>query len=730
MERTKTTFFLIFILVFASAFALLSGGPKIHTYKSQKDFEKGKPKGVSINSYGELRLAPEIQEIFKPDLPFIWSAVADRKGNLYLAGGNTGQVFKVDKDSNSSMAFDSEEQQIYALTVDKKNNLYIGTSPEGKIYKVTSAGILEDAVFFDPQEVYIWSMAMDNRNNLFVATGEKGNIYKIDQNKQSSLFFASEDAHIRKIVLDSAGNLIAGTANKGQIIQIDATGKAFVLYDSPLVEITDLLVESGGDIFAAAAGESRIQRRTPSVPTPPAANLNESSENARPEDDVLDLPVQNISSGGGSFGKQGSALYKIEPDGSVKTVWTSNKARIHAIVQNENGEVVVGTGAPGRLYRINEVGEHTLLTEFDELQITNLLRISSERIFVSCSNPGKIYRVQAGNKAEGEYTSEVIDAKAQSQWGALNWEAEVPEDTRIGFYTRSGNTEEPDKTWSDWSKKYTDLTGHNITSPPARFIQFKAALSSVNGKMTPVLKEVTLSYLQKNMPPKITEITIHPAGDYYPSSQNNVASNSHINDKHAPGQNNVPNSYPGRKTFRKGFRSISWKARDGNGDKLSFDLFYKGENEKSWKTLVENHLGFLYSWDSELFADGRYFIKIVASDDVSNPESLSLSAQKISQPFKVDNTGPRVSDLRVSSKKNHTTISFTVTDELMSVRTVEYGVNAEDWKLIYPVDGICDSKTERFEIQIKPALKGDNTVVVKAKDELGNTGFGKKNLKL
>ncbi|MFQ5770108.1 MAG: hypothetical protein ACE5HX_06205, partial [bacterium] len=267
-------------------------------------------------------------------------------------------------------------------------------------------------------------------------------------------------------------------------------------------------------------------------------------------------------------------------------------------------------------------------------------------------------------------------------------------------------------------------------SPPARFIQLKATLSTKNSQNSPVLKEITFSYLQKNIAPQIKEITIHPPGDFYPESTNHVAMDSHLGNGNSSNKSRGQNQIPGHKTFRKGFRSVSWKTQDDNGDQLSFDLYYKGEDENSWKTLVKDFRGFAYSWDSELFPDGRYFIKITAKDALSNPPAMALSSEKVSPPFKVDNTGPQVSTVKVQANKNTTKILFMVTDAMMTIKTVEYGLNAEQWKLVYPVDGICDSKTEKFEITIESYIKGANTIVIKAKDALDNIGFGKTNIKL
>jgi len=717
MKLFFTTIFSLILLTGAQA-----SSPKVITYKTQRDFVKGEPKGVSINHRGEIVLAPVIEEQFSTDLAFIWSVVSDNKGNIYTAGGNGGQVFKVAPDKSSELFFEAPEVQIYALATDGKKHLFVATSPDGKVYRVPFGKKVQPEVagFFDPEETYIWSMALDSRGHLYVATGEKGRIYKIDPGGQSTQFFASEDTHIRTLLLDQDGNLYAGTSDNAMILKINSEGKAFVLYDSPLVEVTNLHLTPEGVLYAAVTGESR----TAAQQRGRASRSDDSGDEEDNDDDLqtLELSAQQLVLRQVSRSSpQNSILYRIEPDGMPITLWNEQSERIHTISRLTSGELLLGTGSNGRLYSINPAGEYTLVTELDEMEVTVATTDSRGRIFVGTSNAGKVYRLDEQRARSGDYLSDVIDAQVTSRWGALSWEATTMANASVTFSTRSGNTEKPDKTWSDWSEKYTIASGQNITSPPARFLQIKATLKAEGSASSPVLKNFSFSYLQKNVPPRIKEITLHSPGEYYPEAANNVASDSHLGN----GNNSGQNKSLGRKTEKPGYQSVSWDAEDANDDALSFDVYYRGENENTWKTLVKDLGGPVYSWDSQLFPDGRFLIKVAASDKPSNPPSLALNSEKVSQPFVVDNSGPVVSDISIKSGNDSTIITFVVEDRWNIVSSVEYGLNAEDWVLVYPVDGICDSKKEEFQIKIDSGIKGTNNLVIKARDALGNIGFGK-----
>ena len=66
-------------------------------------------------------------------------------------------------------------------------------------------------------------------------------------------------------------------------------------------------------------------------------------------------------------------------------------------------------------------------------------------------NVGGVYALtdaKNGRKESGEFVSSVLDAKATATWGAIRWSAEVPADSTLQIQTRSGDTAEPDRTWS------------------------------------------------------------------------------------------------------------------------------------------------------------------------------------------------------------------------------------------------------------------------------------------
>ena len=63
-----------------------------------------------------------------------------------------------------------------------------------------------------------------------------------------------------------------------------------------------------------------------------------------------------------------------------------------------------------------------------------------------------------------------------------------------------------------------------------------------------------------------------------------------------------------------------WTADDANDDQLEFAVYFRGENETTWKLLKDKLDTRFYSWDTTSMPDGAYYLKIVASDAPSNPD--------------------------------------------------------------------------------------------------------------
>src|SRR5690606_196156 len=144
------------------------------------------------------------------------------------------------------------------------------------------------------------------------------------------------------------------------------------------------------------------------------------------------------------------------------------------LLVRDDGNLLVATGDQGRILSISPQRFTTLLVDSREQQVTRMLEHAGT-LYAITSNLGKVLKVTAQPTEKGSYESEPIDAGMIADWGVLRWTIHNPASTDIAFATRSGNTEKPDQTWSEWSTPYS-LPSSAISSPPARYLQWKVEI--------------------------------------------------------------------------------------------------------------------------------------------------------------------------------------------------------------------------------------------------------------
>jgi len=176
----------------------------------------------------------------------------------------------------------------------------------------------------------------------------------------------------------------------------------------------------------------------------------------------------------------------------------------------------------------------------------------------------------------------------------------------------------------------------------------------------------------------------------------------------------------GRRSYQQGLQTLVWKGDDANGDDLTFDVAFRREGEAAWTVLATKLSDAIYVWDTTSVPNGTYVVKVVASDTPSNTPGASLEGELESSAFDIDN-GPPVIDVSSSRQANaRTTIQFDVRDDWSSISKVEYSLDAQRWQVVYPRDGIFDSRNEQFELTLDntDAVKG---LIIRAYDAKNNS---------
>jgi hypothetical protein len=717
------------------AVALHAAVPTFWQVSTEAEFLRGEVENLSIDTYGRLALGPTATPVYESSAPFLWAMVTTPDGAVYVGSGNEGQVHRIDADGKGSVFFDAEELEVHAIAPGPGGVLYVGTSPDGKIYKVDARGT--GTVLFDPPDRYIWSLVVDRAGNIFAGTGDKGVIYRITPDGTGTPFYETKATHAISLAFDREGRLLAGTESPGRVFQIDASGKPFVLLDSPYNEIHTLRVDPAGNIYAAAltgrpapAGGQAPRPQTPEPPREPVASVSTEITGIAIVAEAVPVSSTQTSSRATGQGPATGALYRILPDGAWDLVWESREDSPYDVAFDGNGSVLLSTGNEGKIFRLSgDPLQPTLIARANARQVTTLLQDRMGRVLFATSNPGKVFRLSPARAERGTYLSDVRDAQTVAAWGAIKWQAQTPPGTRVEVATRSGNTRTPDETWSAWTSTYTNQEGSPITSPRARYLQWRAVLTGTASE-TPLLTSVTAAYLPRNMRPRVSSITIHPPGTVFqrpfPADPEIAGFDGETPERRAAAQVSPATGGPvggqpslGRRTYQKGLLTFVWRAEDDNRDELSYEVQYRREGETAWKSLKAGLADPILVWDTTSVPNGRYVVRIVASDSPANSPASALTGAMESTTFEIDNLPPVVAVTAVRREGARVLIAFNVRDEHSAVQKAEYSVDGDRWQTIYPKDGIPDSRAEEFDLVLEgeAATRG---VIIRATDALNN----------
>jgi hypothetical protein len=685
---------------------------RVWHHHAPSDFEKARFHRAVISSEGALRLARQLRPLASLDATQVWGVVEDRAGNLLVATGNEGKIFKLAADGRISVFYKCEDSQVLCLALAPDGTLYAGTGPTGMILRVREDG--RGGTFCKTGASYVWSLVFDHETDtLFAGTGPKGCVYAVSSAGKSRVFYKTKQDHILSLARGHDRSLYAGTDKEGLIYRIDPSAKGFVLYSVPQAEVRSLLVTENG-VFAGTSTPVRHLAHNSSrqlseglgfTSSPHLGSLSvaskESTESGYEAEDREPPSSSNDSSSNGSAGKSlpappppavgrgENSLYYLGNDGTVRELFREKTLMLSLLRQN--GRIFVGTGMNGQLFEVDEATkERSELARLDNGQILCLHRRRDGSIILGTGDPGRLYVLEDKFATKGTVVSEVLDAKLVSKWGALHWSADTPPGTHASVAVRSGNTPEPSETWSNWSAENTDAEQSLIACPPARFLQYRVTLSTEDSRISPALHGITLRYMTTNQAPEVTSI--------------------HVPDLDGANLDNPKKLH------------IKWTATDPNEDDLTYALYVRKEEWKNWVQL-EDHLEHTdYDWDTTTTPSGIYQVKIVASDSKDNPPQDALTGARLSRPFAVAHNPPAVWIKLAALDGERAVLEAGATDPLVRLTDASFCVNGKRWVNVFPTDGIFDSKQESFRFKTESLKAGTYVVVLRVRDAAGNVG--------
>ena len=253
---------------------------------------------------------------FEPGTKYIWDLALDKTGNLYVATGDHGEIYRVTPKGEHSIFFKSDETHIRVLAFDTQENLIAGSDGSGLIYRISPAG--EGFVLYSAPKKEITALALDRSGNIYAAAvGEKRNtggpgsagmaaalltmgsnaptggtapqvpgititpapgapqmagpfpfpgggasggsdVYRIAPDGSPARVWTSHEDIVYALAFDAQGRLLAGTGNRGHIFAIGGLDDFSDLLKAPASQVTAFAKAPGGGLYAATSNLGKV----------------------------------------------------------------------------------------------------------------------------------------------------------------------------------------------------------------------------------------------------------------------------------------------------------------------------------------------------------------------------------------------------------------------------------------------------------------------------------------
>jgi hypothetical protein len=720
--------------------ACLAVSSKLVRHSTQADFLKGQTENVVIDSRGNLQLGRSWQQLAGP-LEHAWAVntIVVQNGRVFLGTSPNGLIYQYydgklsrlyppqpspDQPANPPDAPPEPNavqpdrpkrhltnEHIFAMTPDQSGRLLAAVSG-GKCRLIRfSCQPAEPETLFEPNDArYIFAVCLDKAGNIYLGTGPEGKLYRLDPaGKNPQLVYDVEDKSIMSLAVGKDEFIYAGTDGRALVYRINPQAAAgAILYDTDEAEVAALAFDKQGSLYAAATSTQAMKRQAKTAPVVSGAQPGRPETETPKADSSTDiqslkLKIPNTApkAAAGKADKAAaqpprgiipapgaSHIYKITGQGFVTDVF-QQPVVFYALAQQDQ-QLLVATGNTAQLFALEPESEQQAVA-YEDKQASQIsaLAVVGDDVYVGTANPAKLIKLAKTLAREGTYSSELVDAGQPAQWGKLHLEADIPPDCAVLVSARSGNVKDVnDPTFSPWTEPIQATEPVQLFCPLGRFCQYRLTLKPANAQQGPLIREVAIAHSVPNLAPQVEAVTVERL--------------------------QTPD--------KQGRFKITCKAKDDNNDKLIYKIEFRKVGRTGWIELKDQLEADSFEWDGRTVEDGRYEVRVTASDERDNTPATSLSGVRISEPVIVDNTPPIVELAAVQPEGKTTKLVLRVTDQLSAIGKVSYTVDGnEKWKGALPQDLIYDTTSEDLTIVVEDLCPGQHVIAIKVEDAAENT---------
>lgn len=646
-----------------------------HRDHAGAQFLEGELEGAMLDSHGWLRASTLRAVRIASTQAHLWSVAPAPGGEWWVGSGDGGALLRSRGDA-LQVHTQLEALELLSL-LPRGEGVLVGTSPDGQLYSVSgdaSATLLRS---YDAQT--IWSLAPGREGGEWLAgVGPGARLLADREGRDAPELVATLPAENLLQVVADGPRWWLGTQGPGLVYLWDGEGAPRLVYEPGEDEIAELVPDGNGGVT------------------------------------VVSLQLEGEDEGT----MPGSRVTWLPGDGSRHERHRGAESFLSAVADGDR--LLLAQAEPPRLLALDGGDRLSLLASFEDGAPVAIGRGRDGEFALALADAAALVRLRPGRSDAARFRSPVLDVGGVARWGQLRAEGQVD---GVRLSTRSGVRSEPDESWSAWGPWQDN--GSTPTAPAAPYLQYRLQWPP-RGEVA--VQRVALAWAERNLPPRIFELRVEPAGGEL-ARGGMSSSPQQVSQRFDDGlaveysvQGPMSRAEPSQVSWARGLRTVRWEVFDPNEDRLRFALSLQRLPGEGWAPLVEGLDAAVWGWDSRAHEDGRYRLRLVASDAVDNAPGEGAVARRESGIVVVDNTAPQVEDAGLARQGERWRLRLRARDAGSGLRELAWrseGTPAGEWAPLAPVDGVTDGASEEVDATIDPGP--GHTIWLRAVDAAGNS---------
>lgn len=439
---------------------------------TEEDFRNGKTEEAALDSRG--RLSPALKQAARtkvsPEMQ-VWS-IQPFNDTIYLAAQNKILAWTGDTQA-PSLVTKLNCSFIPAIAVDSKGTIYAAAAPGNKVYAIRSG---KPETLFQTGNHTVTSICCDQNGNLYAGVAGEGLIWKYDLlQKTAKVIFDSGQAHVTSLWFSKAEKrLYIGTGEKGAVYSIDGSGNAKAEYQTSDHIVTGAVKDSRGNLYVTTAGQGHFLR--------------------------------------------------IKPNGEVDTLASSEA--FYALAHDPSTDAIYAGDAEGDITQakqedVTDRAYFSPVAHTEQEAVSALVSDGRGHLLAATSNFGGCLKFELTPSSKASYTSQIRDAQRPSKWSKIipyGTHSDIDPDLMrsLNITSRTGNSSQPDASWSAWTAAQPAQEGFIVLSPQGRYLQYKLhwkvqekpTKSTKKGRELDTVRKIEVTYLPNNSSPAMSSVSL------------------------------------------------------------------------------------------------------------------------------------------------------------------------------------------------------------------------------